>query len=187
MLVILSGVSGSGKDTVKAELLNRINNLTTIKAYTTREPRDEDEDLSRYFFVSKEEFQDLISGERLYEYSEHHNNFYGTSKNELDRNISEGKIVIKDIDVNGTKDLIDVFREGLKVVPIYLKVEKDELYKRIINRGATKEEADLRLSRFEYEESFIPIYDYVVYNDNLEKTVNIIEKIILEEYKLSKE
>lgn len=184
MFVILSGVAGSGKDTVKVELMKKISNLTTIKAYTTRQPRDNQEDINRYFFVNQEEFLQLIEQGKLYEYSMHHNNYYGTSKEELDSKIADGKIVIKDIDVNGTKELIEIFEGKLKVVTIFLKVKKDELYKRLIDRGETDESARLRLARQEYEESLLTMYDYVVYNDNLEKTLNIIEKIIEEEYKL---
>lgn len=183
MLVILSGVAGSGKDTVKQELMKRISNLTTIKSYTTREPRNDKDDLNRYFFVTEDEFLKLIDQGAFYEYSIHHNNYYGTSKEELDSQISKGKIVIKDIDVNGTRDLIDIFKDKLKVITIFLKVDKEELYNRLIERGETEESANLRLSRKEYEESLLTMYDYVVHNDDLEKTLNIIEKIIDEEYK----
>lgn len=184
MLVILSGVAGAGKDTVKNELMKRISNLTTIKSYTTRKPRDDKDDLNNYFFVNEEEFLKLIDQGKLYEYSIHHDNYYGTSKEELDSKIKEGKIVIKDIDVNGTRDLIDIFKDKLKVIKIFLKVDKDELYKRLIERGETEEGAKLRLARQEYEESLLTMYDYVVNNNDLEKTLKIIETIINEEYKM---
>lgn len=183
MLVILSGVAGSGKDTVANELMKRISNLVTIKSYTTRQPRDDKDDLNRYFFVTEDEFLKLIDQGAMYEYSIHHNNYYGTSKKELDGQIEKGNIVIKDIDVNGTRDLIDIFKDKLKVVTIFLKVDKEELYRRLIERGESKESVELRLSRQEYEESLLTMYDYVVKNDDLEKTLEIIEIIINEEYK----
>lgn len=185
MFVILSGVAGSGKDTIKVELMKKIGNLTTIKSYTTREKRNNKDDLNRYYFVSEEDFIKLIKEEKLYEYSVHHNHYYGTSKEELDKPIREGKIVIKDIDVNGTKELLEIFKDKHKVISIFLKVDRDELLKRLIERGTPEDEAYLRLDRQEYEESLLPIYDYVIKNDNLEKTLEIIEKIIEEEYKLS--
>lgn len=184
MLVILSGVAGSGKDTIKLELMKRMSNLATIKSYTTRKPREDKEDLNRYFFVTQEEFVDLINQEKLYEYSMHHDNYYGTSKEELDSKIADGKIVIKDIDVNGTKELINIFKNKLKTISIFLKVDKEELHRRLIERGETLESAEKRLSRQEYEESMLTLYDYVVYNNDLEKTLNIIKQIIEEEYKL---
>ena len=184
MLIILSGVAGSGKDTIKVELMKRNPKLGTIKSYTTRAPRDNKDDLDRYFFVSQEEFVDLIEKEKLYEYSIHHDNYYGTSKDELDGQIANGKIVIKDIDVNETRELMDIFKDELKTISIFLKVKKEELYQRLLDRGETPENAERRLARLEYEESMLTMYDYVVHNDNLEKTLNIIERIIEEEYKL---
>ncbi len=181
MLIILSGVAGSGKDTIKEELIKRNSDIVTIKSYTTRQPRDNKDDLDRYFFVTQEEFVNLIDQGNLYEYSMHHGNYYGTSKEELDKRVEEGKTVVKDIDVNGTRELINLFKNQLKTVSIFLKVNKGELYKRLIDRGETHESATLRLSRQEYEESMLTMYDYVVNNNNLEKTVNIIETIIKEE------
>lgn len=180
MFIILSGASGSGKDTVKKELLERIDNLTTIPSFTTRSPRDE-EDKKRYFFVTEQEFKELIKNGEVYEYSIHHGNYYGTSKKELDKKISSGFSVIKDIDVNGTMNLVKTFKDIMKVVTIFLKVDKKELQDRLRKRGTSKEEIELRLSRVDYEEQYIDSYDYVIVNDNLEKTVNEIEKIIEKE------
>ncbi len=184
MFVILSGVAGSGKDTVKTELLKKISNSTTIRAYTTREPRDTEDDLKKYFFVTQEEFISLIDQGDLYEYSINHGNYYGTSKKELDSKLADKKIVIKDIDVNGTRDLIDIFKGKMRVVSIFLKVDKDELYERLLHRGETEDSAKLRLARQEYEESLLTMYDYVVLNDDLDKAVKIAQTIIEEEYKL---
>lgn len=186
MFVILSGAAGSGKDTVKMELLKKLKNSTTIKAYTTRKPRDDTKDLNNYFFVTEEEFIDLIKQNKLYEHSINHGNYYGTSKHELDSKLKQQQVIIKDIDVNGTKDLINIFKGKIRVVSIFLKVDKEELYQRMINRGETEESAKLRLTRLEYEESLLLMYDYVVLNNDLNKTVKIIEKIIEEEYKLIK-
>ena len=187
MFVILSGVAGSGKDTIKNELLKKISNSTTIRAYTTRKPRDNDEDLKKYFFVTQEEFIELIEQGELYEYSITHGQYYGTSKKELDSKLADKKIIIKDIDVNGTRDLIDIFKGKMRVVSIFLKVDKEELYQRLINRGETEESARLRLARQEYEESLLTMYDYVILNEDLNKTIKIAETIIKEEYKLLKD
>ena len=80
MLVILSGVAGAGKDTVRKELTKIIDGATSIPSYTTRLPRADDIPGVTYNFVSKEEFEKMIANGELYEYDIHHDNYYGTSK-----------------------------------------------------------------------------------------------------------
>lgn len=184
MFVILSGVSGAGKDTVMREILKRMDNVEFIASYTSREQRDRDIPGQTYNFVSREEFEEMIKNDEFYEYDVHHENYYGTSKKLLNEKISKGKIIIKDIDVNGTENLVKILKNDIKIITIFLRVPKAVLRKRIEQReeGITPEEINLRLSRFEYEESKIPNYDYVIKNNNLEKTVSIIMSIIENEY-----
>ena len=183
MLVILSGVAGAGKDTIRRALVERMDNATTIPSFTTRSPRADDVPGVTYNFVSKEEFEKMIDNGEMYEYDIHHNNYYGTSKKFLNDKAKDF-IVIKDIDVNGTENLKNTLTD-IKIVTIFLRVPKDELQRRLENRidRLSHEEIKLRLNRFDYEESKIGLYDYVIKNDNLEKTVSIIEKIIIEESK----
>ena len=180
MLVILSGVSGAGKDTIRKELMKRLNNTTSLPSYTSRNPREDEEEGVQYHFITKEEFEKKIKNNEFYEYNLHHNNYYGTSKVLLNDKISSGKIIIKDIEVNGTENLINLLKDDVKIVTIFLKVEKEELRRRLINRGdnLSEEEMNLRLGRLEYEESKIKLYDYVIKNDDFEKTVQIIMTII---------
>ena len=93
--------------------------------------------------------------------------------------------MIKDIEVNGTEVLKKTLT-NTKVVTIFLRVPKQELQHRLENRidRLPREEIILRLNRFDYEESKIANYDYVLKNDNLEKTVEIIKTIIEHEMKL---
>ena len=116
----------------------------------------------------------------------HHNNYYGSSKRLINEKANNG-IVIKDIDVNGTEKLKEVLKDtGIRVITIFLRVPKDELQRRLENRvdKLSHEEIMLRLSRFDYEESKINIYDYVMINNDLEKSLAVIQTIIEEEYKL---
>lgn len=80
MLVLLSGVSGAGKDTIKKELIKRIKNVESLPSYTNRNPRSNDIPGVTYNFVTTEEFERMIKDGELYEYSEHHGHYYGTSK-----------------------------------------------------------------------------------------------------------
>ena len=189
MLVILSGVSGAGKDTIKKELIKREKNIITIPSYTDRPMRPGDVAGETYNFVSTEEFEKMIQNNELYEYNVHHEHYYGTSKKIFNEKVKEGKIIIKDIDVNGTENLVKLLEKDMKVVTIFLRVPKEELQRRLENRvdKPSLKEIQLRLNRFDYEESRINLYDYVLKNDNLEKTVQIISTIIKNEYELNKE
>ena len=184
MLVILSGVSGSGKDTIKKELINRMENVESLASFTSREPREGEVPGQTYNYVSKEEFEKMIKNGEFYEYDIHHNNYYGTSRKLLNEKMKSGKIIVKDIDVNGTEHLIDLLGKDTKIVTIFLRVPKEELKRRIEQReeNVSPQDVILRLNRFDYEESKISLYDYVLKNNNLEKTVQIIMTIIKNEY-----
>ncbi len=189
MLVILSGVAGAGKDTIKKELIKRMENVESLPSYTSRPQRPGDVEGKTYNFVSKEEFEKMIENGEFYEYDIHHNNYYGTSKTLLNEKIKNGKIIVKDIDVNGTQNLIDLLKNDTKIITIFLRVPKEELKRRLEERidKPSPEEVILRLNRFDYEESRISLYDYVLKNNDLEKTVQIIMSIINNEYNLKNE
>lgn len=186
MLVLLSGVSGAGKDTIKKELIERMDNVVSLPSYTDRAPRNNDIPGVTYNFVTTEEFEQAIKNGELYEYSVHHEHYYGTSKKILDDTIKSGKIIVKDIEVNGTENLLKLLKNEIDIVTIFLRVPKEELQKRLENRvdKPSLKEIQLRLNRFDYEESKIGMYDYIIKNNNLEKTVQIIMTIINNEYNL---
>ncbi len=183
MLVILSGVAGAGKDTVKKELIKRMENVETLPSYTSRPKREGDIEGETYHFVTREEFEKMIEAGEFYEYDVNHNNYYGTTKKLLNEKIASRKIIVRDIDVNGTEHLQDLLKADTKVVTIFLRVPKEELEKRLQSRidKPSPAEIRLRLSRFDYEESKINLYDYVIKNDNLEKTVQIVMTILKNE------
>lgn len=184
MLVILSGVAGAGKDTIKKELIKRMKNVESLPSYTSRPKRNGDIPGQTYNFVSKEKFEEMIKNDEFYEYDIHHNHYYGTSKKLLNEKIKNGKIIVKDIDVNGTEHLIEMLGKDTKIVTIFLRVPKEELKKRLEERvdKPSMKEVVLRLNRFDYEESRISLYDYVLKNNNLDKTVKIIMSIIENEF-----
>ena len=186
MLVILSGVSGAGKDTIKKELIKRMNNVISLPSYTSRKPRVGEEEGVQYHFITKHEFEEKIKNNEFYEYDLHHENYYGTSRKLMNEKIASGKIIVKDIEVNGTENLIKLLKDETKLVTIVLRVEKDELRRRLENRGDNLSEAEieLRLGRLDYEENKIRLYDYMIKNDDFEKTVQLIMAIIDNEARL---
>ena len=187
MLVLLSGVSGAGKDTIKKELIARMDNVESLPSFTDRAPRENDIPGKTYNFVSTEEFEAMIARGELYEYSAHHNHYYGTSRKLLNEKMQNGKIIVKDIEVNGVENLVKLLGNDTKIVTIFLKVPKEELRRRLESRidKPSPKDIELRLNRLQYEESKIGIYDYVIKNNNLEKTVNIIMEIIKSEYNMT--
>ena len=189
MLVILSGVAGAGKDTIKKELIKRMENVESLPSYTSRPIREGDIEGGTYHFISREEFEKMIANQEFYEYDVHHNQYYGTSRKLLNDKIKSGKIIVKDIDVNGTEHLKELLGNDTKVVTIFLRVPKEELKHRLENRidKPSPQEIKLRLNRFDYEESRINMYDYVLRNNDLEKTVQIIMTIIENEIRLEQE
>lgn len=186
MLVILSGVSGAGKDTIKNELINRMENVISLPSFTSRGPRNNEKEGVQYHFITKDEFIEKIKNGEFYEYDIHHENYYGTSKKLMNEKIASGKIIVKDIEVNGTENLLKMLKNDTRLVTIFLKVDKEELKRRLINRGDNLSPADmeLRLGRLDYEESKINLYDYVIKNDDLQKTVEVIMKIIENEKRI---
>lgn len=188
MLVLLSGVSGAGKDTIKKELIKRMENVESLPSYTDRPMREGDTPGKTYHFISTEQFEKMIEDKELYEYNVHHEHYYGTSRKLMNEKIQSGKIIVKDIDVNGVENLIQLLKQDTKVITIFLRVPKEILMKRLENRidKPSRKEITLRLNRFDYEESRIDMYDYVIKNNNLEKSVQIIQTIIENEYQLKK-
>ena len=187
MLVLLSGVSGAGKDTIKKQLISRMDNVESLPSYTDRAPRANDIPGVTYNFVDTEEFERMIKDGELYEYSVHHEHYYGTSRKLLNEKIKEGKIIVKDIEVNGVENLLKLLKDEQKIVTIFLRVPKEILRERLQKRidKPSLKEIQLRLNRFDYEESKIGMYDYIIKNNDLEKTVQIIMTIIENEYNLT--
>lgn len=105
----------------------------------------------------------------------------------MNNKIKEGKIIVKDIEVNGTENLLKILGNDTRIVTIFLKVGKEELKRRLIERGDNIQDIEVRLGRLEYEEDKIKLYDYVIKNDDFEKTVQVIMTIIENEKRIEDE
>lgn len=177
MLLVLSGPSGSGKDTVIAELFKSGLNIVQSVSMTTRAPRDGEKDGVDYIFTDRTSFEKAINDSCMLEYACYGSNFYGTPKAPVDKWLSEGKIVILKIDVQGCENIKKLYSDALCVfiTPPSLTV----LEKRLRDRGSECEEDIVkRLKIAENELQQVKMYDYVVINDELEKAVDDILTII---------
>ena len=133
-LLKLSGVSGAGKDTIKKELIKRMENVVSLPSYTDRPVRINEVPGELYIHVTTPEFEKMVENGELYEYSLHHKHYYGTSRKLMNEKIQSGKIIVKDMDVNGTENLIELLKKDTKVVTIFLRVPKEELRHRLENQ-----------------------------------------------------
>ena len=184
IMVILSSPSGVGKTTLTKKIQQKYNNFKVSVSHTTRPPRSNEVDGVDYNFVSKEKFEELIQKKQFYEYAKIFDNYYGTSKKNVDNTIKTNDIIF-DIDWQGTKQLSNF--KNLKLIKIYLITDsKDELKKRLLKRDQnSKEEIEKRLKSFDEDIKHWNDYDYIIINKDLKTCFNQIEKVILNSKKKS--
>ncbi len=176
MLVILSGISGSGKNTVISRLIKAKKNRYIIKSATTRARRNEDDE---YEYLSDEEFERRKANGEFFESISVHSHKSATTFKELQKVIDNPQNdYFKDIEVIGTQKLVEYLKGKVKTLTIFLDVPYDELRKRLQARGESEDKIKLRLSRGEMEKQYMDKYDLVIQNDDLEKTLKIIENAI---------
>ena len=176
MLVIFSGGSGVGKNTVISELI-KTGDYLLFPTYTTREKRPSESEGNPYCFLTDAEFKKKIEENELYEYENVHGHYYGTSKILLKEKLALGKILLKDIDVLGTQNLVKSIGKDIKIITLFLKVDsKEVLIKRLTERKET--EIEKRLARYDMEMSYCDKYDYIITNYDLIDTKNLVLKIV---------
>ncbi len=177
MLIVLSGPSGSGKGTIVSRLLQERDDTVLSISMTTRAPRPGEEDGVHYFFVSREEFENMKSLGAFLEYAEYNGNYYGTPESMVRTWLEEGKNVILEIEVQGAEKVMD-FRSDL--VSIFITIPSMEELERRLRGRATETEDKIRdrlaTARRELQRAFR--YDYVVVNDEVESAVARINTII---------
>ena len=178
IMVILSSPSGAGKTTITKKIQQKYQSFKISVSHTTRKPRPNEVDGVDYFFVSQEEFQKKIDENDFYEYAKIFDNYYGTSKEFVDKVIKDNDIIF-DIDWQGTKQLSKF--KNLKLIKIYLiPPNKNELKERLIKRNQdSSQEVDRRFKAFDEDILHWKDYDYIIINKNLENCYKQIENIIL--------
>ena len=176
-LIIITGPSGVGKGTVVKELLDRNKDIWLSISATTRNPRVGEKDGLNYYFISEERFKDMIDKKEFLEWAQFADNYYGTPLSTVNEKIEKGFIVLLEIEVEGAKQIKEKFPEALSI--FLLPPSKEELEKRIRNRGTEKEEAiDRRLSRANYEIASSNQFDFVLTNLDVDEKVIEVFKII---------
>ena len=177
IMLILSSPSGVGKTTLTKKIQQKYSSFKISVSHTTRSARSNEVDGVYYFFVNSKEFENLIKEKKFYEFAKIFDNYYGTLKENVDKNIKKNDILF-DIDWQGTKQLSK--HKNLNLLKIYLITNnKEELKSRLIKRNQnTQKEIDLRFKSFDDDIKHWNDYDYVLINKNLETCFKQIEEIV---------
>ncbi len=177
ILVVISGFSGAGKGTLIKELMKRYDQYALSVSATTRQPRPGEMEGREYFFVSPDYFQSMIENDALIEYAQYVENFYGTPKDYVEKQMAAGKDVILEIEIQGALKIKKKFPETLLL--FVMPPSAEELKRRLVSRGTESPELiQARLKRAVEEAVGIEAYDYIVLNDVLEVCVEELHQLI---------
>ncbi|MBQ3817523.1 MAG: guanylate kinase [Clostridia bacterium] len=175
---VISGPSGSGKDTLLVKLFERMPELKFSISCITRAMRQGEKQGEKYNFISKQQFQQMLDKDEFLEHNSYVGNYYGTPKHPVLQAIEQGEDMVIEVDVNGAKQI----REKLpEVVSIFIMPPSfEELKARLSGRGteseaAVKERMENSLKEIERASE----YDYIIINDDIDTAVRDIQSVIL--------
>ncbi len=180
MLFAFVGCSGVGKNTIIGDLLNEHpDEFDILQTLTTRKMREKETQGNPYYFVSMEEFEQLMKDGVIYEHEWIHEQLYGGSWHVLNEKKQSGKTLLKDIDILGANKLKKTLKKEMEVISLFLYVEDVEiLLDRLRGRGESEEEIEKRRRRFQLEMSLSTTADYMINNVSREEAGRVINEII---------
>ena len=179
-LYVVSAPSGTGKTTVLKRVMKELPEAVFSVSYTTRPSRRGEKEGVDYHFISRDEFQNMNQKGAFAEWTEVHGNYYGTSKASLERYLARGGEIILDIDTQGAEQIQEKYPHGVYI--FILPPRPADLKERLTRRGSESQEMiDLRLRNASKEIEKIGQYDYVVFNEQIDETVERIRSIIIAE------
>lgn len=178
VLLIVSGLSGAGKGTICKRIMEKYPDYELSISATTRDPRPGEVDGREYFFITKDEFEDRIKNGKLLEYAKYVDNYYGTPKDWVLAQMDQGKNVILEIELQGAFQVRDQIPEAVLI--FIMPPDMEELERRLRGRGSeTEEQIKKRLLRAMEEIEYVDQYDYVIVNEEVEKSVEMLHTIVL--------
>ncbi len=170
-IVIISGPSGAGKSSLCDKLFKHFDNIYFSISSTTRYIRDGEIDGVHYHFISHEEFINGINNNLFLEWAKVHNNYYGTQRKQVDDALNQGKIVLFDVDIQGQKSIKKFYPNATSI--FITTPNMAVLEHRLRNRALdSKESIDTRLSLAYDEMRSIGNFDFVIVNDDFDKSFN---------------
>tara|TARA_R110002072_G_scaffold23661_3_gene81445 strand:- start:834 stop:1439 length:606 start_codon:yes stop_codon:yes gene_type:complete len=177
----MSSPSGAGKTTITRELLKKNGDLTISVSATTRKRRAGEVHGQDYYFVTPDEFRDMVDNGEMLEHAKVFDNYYGTPRAPIEKAMAEGQDIIFDIDWQGTQQLSELAREDLVTVFI-LPPARAELEKRLRNRSRDTMESDSdirgRMEKAADEMSHYSEYDYVIINNDVNEAIRKAQLIL---------
>ena len=180
LVYIISAPSGSGKSTLTNELLKLVPNLVFSISYTTRAPRGSEQNGKQYHFVAMQEFDRMVREGEFLEHADVHGNCYGTARRFLREAGKSGHDLLLDIDVQGAAQVKRNLTDAISI--FVLPPDRKTLEWRLRNRGEDSEDViRRRLSDAGREIEEYDKYDYVLINDQLEKSIERLKAIVLSE------
>lgn len=181
LMMVLSSPSGAGKTTISRRLLEAESNVVMSVSATTRPRRPGEVDGRDYFFVDPTEFNLMVNRRQLLEYAKVFGNYYGTPRQPVEDALSDGRDVLFDIDWQGTQQLQDSAPRDLVSVFI-LPPSTRELERRL--RARAQDSAEVvagRMAKAADEISHYPEYQYIILNDDLERSTTAVRAILAAE------
>jgi guanylate kinase len=178
-LIIISAPSGAGKTTIVNHLLRKGLNLEFSVSATTRAPRGKEKNGKEYYFISVEDFREMIRKNEFTEWQEvYREQFYGTLKSEIERIWADKKHVIFDVDVKGGINLKNIF--GNKAISIFIMPPSiKEIEKRLLSRATdSRSKIKVRVEKAIEEMKLADNFDHIIINDNLERAQNDVYEMV---------
>lgn len=180
LLIVVSGPSGAGKDSVCNLVKEKNNNMWISISCTSREIRKGEEDGINYFYLTKEEFENKIKNNDFLEYAIYNNNYYGTPLYKIEENLNKGIDVVLVIEVQGALKVKKIYPDAIFI--FILPPSMEELKNRLIKRGTESTEKILERFKTAYKEiNEISKYNYVIVNNILDEAVSKMQSIIVAE------
>jgi len=180
ILYVISGPSGVGKSTIIKEVLKRFDDVTFSISYTTRPRRPDEENGVDYFFVNERTFKRLIKRGEFLEWALVHGYYYGTSKSQVEENLSRGRHVLLDIDVQGALKVMDIYPDAVFIF-IAPPTFSDLKTRLMMRKTETEEEMQKRLEDAKWELSNAHKFEYLIVNKEITRSINNLEAIIVAE------
>ena len=186
LLIVISGPSGVGKGTVRKALFEREgHDLVYSISMTTRKPRQGETNGKEYYFVTKEEFEKNISEGKMLEYAEFVNNYYGTPLDKINEQLESGKEVVLEIEVQGAMQVKKKVKDAVFI--FIAPPSMNALYSRLTNRGTETEKIiKERCEKAKREVGLANMYDYIVVNVEVSNAADKIIAIIRAEHARTK-
>ena len=180
LVAVVCGPSGVGKGTILKRVRERNENIRFSVSATTRKPRVGEQEGKNYFFITVDQFKEMIKNDELVEWVEYCGNYYGTPKKYIEESIKSGYDVILEIEVLGAANIKNKFPESVSI--FLLPPSYSDLKKRIEGRGTENiETIEKRLNKAKEEVAFINKFDYVIINNEIENTAIYLNNILLSE------